>query len=266
MSWFFGSPCEGEPLEGKHRQWDPTSLCSEHPCPKHFGLGLEIRTVEVCGSDEWQIGLHEEWTTFYRSVRTPADAVTILLTELGWTWTEGRPSHPDTLECVWLSMLYDNDGTMWWSSTGARTSLLSEFLLVCLCRLPLLSCPLQLALFGSDTGPWTFEGPGSALNSRTFMCSLFPPSDHRSFVELWFKWAPQPSFDMSKELDAVVFGIKVCISHHACGVLPPVQVCRNWFCPRKEAVQQLRISLKLKGSHVKASLQDHFLHWGKQPN
>ena len=25
-----------------------------------------------------------------------------MLTELGSTWTEGRPSHSDTLECVWL--------------------------------------------------------------------------------------------------------------------------------------------------------------------
>ena len=30
-------------------------LCSEHLCPKHLGLGQEIRTVEGCGSDEWQI-------------------------------------------------------------------------------------------------------------------------------------------------------------------------------------------------------------------
>ena len=74
--WFFGSPCEGEPLEGKHRQWDPSSLCSEHLCPKSLGLGQEIRTVEVCGSGEWQIDLHEEWTTFDRSVSRPADAVT----------------------------------------------------------------------------------------------------------------------------------------------------------------------------------------------
>ena len=28
--------------------------------PKHFGLGLEIRTVELCGSDKWEIDLHEE--------------------------------------------------------------------------------------------------------------------------------------------------------------------------------------------------------------
>ena len=54
--------------------------------------------------------------------------MTILLTELGWTWTEGRPSHSDTLECAWLSMLCDNDGTMSGSFTGACTSTLSEFL------------------------------------------------------------------------------------------------------------------------------------------
>ena len=35
-----------------------TSLCSEHLCPKHLGLGVETSTV--CGSDEWQIDLHEE--------------------------------------------------------------------------------------------------------------------------------------------------------------------------------------------------------------
>ena len=40
------------------------------------------------------------------------DVVTILLTELGLTWIEGRPSHLDTLECVWLSMLSGSDGTM----------------------------------------------------------------------------------------------------------------------------------------------------------
>ena len=50
----------GEPLEGKHKQWDPTSLCSEHLCPKHFSLGLEIHKVEPCGSDKWQIDLHDE--------------------------------------------------------------------------------------------------------------------------------------------------------------------------------------------------------------
>ena len=36
-----------------------TSLCLEHLCPKHFGLGLERHTVVVCGSDKWQIDLHE---------------------------------------------------------------------------------------------------------------------------------------------------------------------------------------------------------------
>ena len=141
ISWFFGSPCEGEPWQGKHKQWDPTSLCSEHLCPKHFGLGLEILIVKLCGSDEWQIDLHEEWTTCERSVWTPADAVTILLTELGSTWTECRPSHSDTQECVWLLRLSASDGTRSWSSTGERTSPLSGYLLVCLCRLLLLSCP-----------------------------------------------------------------------------------------------------------------------------
>ena len=33
-------------------------LSSEHLCPKHLGLGQEIRTVEGCGSDEWQISGH----------------------------------------------------------------------------------------------------------------------------------------------------------------------------------------------------------------
>ena len=47
-----GSPYEGELWEGKHKQWDPTRLCSEHLCPKHVGLGLEIHTMELCGSDE----------------------------------------------------------------------------------------------------------------------------------------------------------------------------------------------------------------------
>ena len=36
---------------------------------------------------------------------------TILLTGLGLTWTEGRSSHSDTLECVWLLRLSGNDGT-----------------------------------------------------------------------------------------------------------------------------------------------------------
>ena len=120
--WLFGSPCEGEPREGKHKQWDLTSLCSEHLCPKHFVLGLEIPTVEVFGSDEWQIDLHEEWTTWDRSVWTPADAVTILLTGLGSTWTAGLPSHSDTLESVFLLRLSGNDGPRSWSSTGECTS------------------------------------------------------------------------------------------------------------------------------------------------
>ena len=68
--------------------------------------------MEVCGSDEWQIDLHEEKTIFGRSDGTHADAVPILLTELGSTWIEGRPSHSDTLECVWLSKLSGCDGTM----------------------------------------------------------------------------------------------------------------------------------------------------------
>ena len=36
-----------------------TRPVSEHLCLKPLGLGQEIRTVEVCGSDEWQISLHE---------------------------------------------------------------------------------------------------------------------------------------------------------------------------------------------------------------
>ena len=56
----FGSPYEGESWEGKHKQRDPTSLCLEHLCPKHVNLALEIHTMELCGSDEWQIDLHEE--------------------------------------------------------------------------------------------------------------------------------------------------------------------------------------------------------------
>ena len=141
IAWFFGSPCEGEPWEGKYKQWDPTSLCSEHLCRKHFGLGLEIHTVELCGSDKWQIDLHEGWTTCDRSVWTPAHAVTILLTGLGLTWIEGRSSHSDTLECAWLLRLSGNDGTRSWSSTGERTSPPSGFPLACSCRLLLLSCP-----------------------------------------------------------------------------------------------------------------------------
>ena len=86
IAWFFGLPCEGEPSEGKHKQWDPSSLCSEYLCPRPLGLGLETRREGVCGSDEWQTGPHEEWTTSGRSVWTPVDAVTILLTALGWTW------------------------------------------------------------------------------------------------------------------------------------------------------------------------------------
>ena len=45
-----------------------------------------------------------------RSVCTPVDAVTILLIGVGSTWTEGRPSHSVTMECVWLLGLSDNDG------------------------------------------------------------------------------------------------------------------------------------------------------------
>ena len=107
FAWFFGSPC-GEPWEGKQKEWEPTSLGSEHICPKHFCLGLEIHTMELCGPDEWQIFLHEEWTTFDRSVWTP-EAVAILLTGLGLTWSVGQPSHSDTLECVWLLRLSGHD-------------------------------------------------------------------------------------------------------------------------------------------------------------
>ena len=32
--------------------------------------------------------------------------MTILLIELGWTWTGGRQSHSDTLGCVWLLFNY----------------------------------------------------------------------------------------------------------------------------------------------------------------
>ena len=52
-------------MEGKHNL---ISLCSEHLFAKNFDLGLEIHTVELCGSDEWQIDLHEERITFDRSV------------------------------------------------------------------------------------------------------------------------------------------------------------------------------------------------------
>ena len=41
----FGSPYEE--WEGQHNQRDPTSLCSEHLCLKHVGLGLEIHTMEL---------------------------------------------------------------------------------------------------------------------------------------------------------------------------------------------------------------------------
>ena len=44
-------------------------------------------------------------------VQMSADAVIILLTGFGLTWTEGQPSHSDTLECVWLLRLSGSDGT-----------------------------------------------------------------------------------------------------------------------------------------------------------
>ena len=56
----FGQPCEGEPWEGKHKQCDPTNLCSEHLCPKRVGLGLKIHAMELCGSDKRHIDVHEE--------------------------------------------------------------------------------------------------------------------------------------------------------------------------------------------------------------
>ena len=60
LHWLiFGSPYEGEPWEGKHKQRDPTRLCSEHLCPTHVDMGLEIHTMELCGSDEWQMDLFE---------------------------------------------------------------------------------------------------------------------------------------------------------------------------------------------------------------
>ena len=39
---------------------DTTSVCSEHLYTKHVGLGLKIDTIELCGSDEWEIYLQEE--------------------------------------------------------------------------------------------------------------------------------------------------------------------------------------------------------------
>ena len=118
----FGSLCEGEPWEGKHKQWDLTSLCSEHLCPKHFGLGLETCIVELCGSGEWEKDLHEEWRQICLNTCGCSDHSV--------HWIEGRPSHSDTLECVWLLMLSGNDHTRSWSSTGERTSPPSGFLLV----------------------------------------------------------------------------------------------------------------------------------------
>ena len=37
-------------------------------CPRYVELGQEIRTMELCGSDEWQIGPDEEGITFDRFV------------------------------------------------------------------------------------------------------------------------------------------------------------------------------------------------------
>ena len=39
---------------------DPISPCSEHLFPMFVGLEFEIQTVELCGADEWHIGLFEE--------------------------------------------------------------------------------------------------------------------------------------------------------------------------------------------------------------
>ena len=65
--------------------------------------------MEVCGSDEWQIDIHEREplvTDLFEHLQMQG-----LLTGLGTPWTEGRLSHSDTLECVWLLRLSCNDGT-----------------------------------------------------------------------------------------------------------------------------------------------------------
>ena len=172
IAWFFGSPV-------KESRWRVSISSETRPIyvrasmSQAFGSGIGDTYRGSCGSDEWQTGLHEEWTSCGKSVWTPVDAVTTPSTALGWTWIRGQPSHSDTLECVWLSMLCDNDGTMSWSSTGGHTSPLSEFLFVCLYGLPLLSCPLPLELFGFDTGPWTFRGPVKPPTTLGRLCVAF---------------------------------------------------------------------------------------------
>ena len=51
--------------------------------------------MKLCGSDEWQIDLHE-WSEPLLTDLLPMDAVTILL--IGLSWIKGWPSHSDTLE------------------------------------------------------------------------------------------------------------------------------------------------------------------------
>ena len=61
--------------------------------------------MKLCGSDEWQIDLHEG-EPLLTDLFEHTDAVTIPLTGLGLTWTEGRPSHSDTLECVVFKVIW----------------------------------------------------------------------------------------------------------------------------------------------------------------
>ena len=108
---------------------------------------------KICSSDEWQIGPHEEWTTWQICFNTSR----CIYHSVGWIWliwTEGWPSHSGTLECAWPWRLSCRDGTMSWVSTAERTPL-SGFLLVCLYRLLLLSCP------------WQPPGPSSPLRQAT---------------------------------------------------------------------------------------------------
>ena len=102
----------------------------------------------------------------------PVDAVTILLTALGSTWTEGRPSHSGTLECVWLLMYCNSDHTM---STGERTSLLSEFLLVCYvgyrCRVVRCNWHCLVLTLVLEA----FEGPERPPSTLEHLCVAFFP-------------------------------------------------------------------------------------------
>ena len=154
---FSGLSCETELQEGKHVRADQ----SMSRASIFHALELGICIEEVCGSDEWQISLYEEWTTFDRSAWKHEDTVIFLLIGSELPWTTSWPSHLGTMEYAWHIVIFYSNGTNSWFFTGEHTSLLIGFLPVCSNRLSLLSCLWLSKQSDFATDPWTLAGPGT---------------------------------------------------------------------------------------------------------